>query len=90
VRVRCGGGGSFESTCLVVHHCLANIIHQIIEPLRVLGVVQELRNILLSCQWVQSFVDAFQFPSDPRLSASFPDLEEAELTVPTSFSSLPP
>jgi len=39
--VRCGGGGSFGGTNLVVYHSLANIVHQTVKPVRVLGVVQE-------------------------------------------------
>jgi len=90
VRVRCGGGGSFESTNLVVYHGLANIIHQTVQPLRVLGVAQELCNILLSCHGAQSFVDVFQFPRDPRPLVSALDLGYGGLTVQVSFSSLSP
>jgi len=79
-----------ENTNLIFHHGHTNVIHQIVKPLRVLGVVQELRDILLSCHWAQSFVDILQFPSNPRPSASTPDLGEGGLTVPVSFSSLFP
>jgi len=70
---------AFGSTNLIVHHCLANIIHQVVKPLRILGVVQELHNIFLSCHWVQSFVDIFQFPSDPARQSSLPILERVGL-----------
>ena len=74
VCVRCGGGGSFGSTNLIIYYGLTNIIYQTVKPVGVLGVVQELCNILLSCHWAQNFVDVFQFPNNPRPSVSAPDL----------------
>ena len=49
----------FGSANLIVHHSLANILHRIVEPLRVVGVVQEPHNIFLSCNQVQNLVDTF-------------------------------
>jgi len=50
--VRCDESEWFGSANLIFHHGLVDIIHQIAEPLRVVGVAQELRDILLSCHWV--------------------------------------
>ena len=58
VDVRCGESESFGKANLIIHHGIANIIHQIVEP-RVLSVVQELRDILLGRHWVQNLTDSF-------------------------------
>ena len=68
--VRYDGSRSFGNTNLIIHHSLANIIHQIVDLLCVLSVVQELRDTFLSCHWIQNLADIFQFPSDLRASAS--------------------
>jgi len=88
--VRCDKSDCFRSANLIFHHGLVDVIHQIAEPLRVVGVAQELRDILLSCHGVQSFVDIFQFPGDPCPSVSASELGDGALTVPASSSSLPP
>ena len=51
-HVRCDEGEYFGGANLIVHHGLMNIIHQLTKPLHILGVVKELRDILLSCHLV--------------------------------------
>jgi len=67
-----------------------DIIHQIVQLLCVLCVVQELRDIFLAYHWVQGFADIIQFPSDLRPSVSVPDIGEGRVTVPAFFFSLSP
>jgi len=59
VDVRCDESRSSENANLIVHHGLVNIIHQIVEFLCILGVIQELCDIFLSCHWVQSLANNF-------------------------------
>jgi len=79
VDIRRDESKCFGSANLIFHHGLVNVIHQIAEPLRVVGVVQELRDILLSCHWVQGFVDIFQFPTDHLSLVSAFHLEKVGL-----------
>ena len=57
--VRCDESRASGSTDLIVYHGLANIVHKIVELLRIFGVAQELHNIFLSCHQTQSFANAF-------------------------------
>jgi len=55
---------SIGSTNLIVHQSITNIFHQIVELLRILGVLEESGEILLSHHRVHSLTDLFQFPGN--------------------------
>ena len=80
----------FGNANLIVHHGLADIIHQIVKLLCILCVAQELRNVLLSFHSIQSSTDAFKLPSDPCSSTPALDIREGELTLLVSFSYFSP
>ena len=76
------------SADLISDQSTANISHQTVELLRILGVLKELRKIVSGCDCVQGLANRFQFPSDHPTSDSVHDLEEYGLTVPVCFPSL--
>ena len=73
---------------LIVHECVANIFHQYVEPLGILGVVEEIREIASSFYRVHSPANLFQFPRNPPASDSILDLRKCGLTVPAYSLSL--
>ena len=87
--MRCDENECLRSTNLIVNHGLTDIFHQIIELLCIISIGQELCNIASGFHQVQSFIDDIQFPSDPRVSASAPNLGDGELTFLVPFFLIP-
>jgi len=75
------------SVNLIVNQGMANIFHQTVDLLCVLGVFEEIREFLLGCYRVHGLANIFQFPDDPRASGPALDLGECRLTVPALLPS---
>jgi hypothetical protein len=58
----------FWGANLIAQQSITNIFYQIVELLCILGIVEELCEILLGCERVQGLANLFQFPSDPCVS----------------------
>ena len=54
---------SILSANLIVHHGIANIIHNGVNPPRILRAVEEMGKIVLSCHHLQSLADLLQLPA---------------------------
>ena len=50
---------------MIVYQGPANIFHQTIKLLSILGVAEKVREITSGCHWVHSLANLFQFPGDP-------------------------
>jgi hypothetical protein len=73
--VRHGESETFGSANPIVHQGIANVFHQTVKLLCVLGVVEEIREILSGRHRVQSLADVFQFPGNPVRQARRSALE---------------
>jgi len=77
------------SVNLIVNQGMANIFHQTVDLLCVLGVFEEMQEILLRCNRVHSLTNLFQFPGNPGTSDLALDPGECGLTVPALLPSPP-
>jgi len=87
VDVRYDASECVESVNLIVNQGIANIFHQIVDFLCILGDFEEIREILLGRHLVHSLTNLFQFPGKPHASDLALDLGECGLTVPTFLPS---
>ena len=53
-------------TCLIFHHCVANILNQAPKLVRIVNVIEEALSFPLFFKWTQSLTNVLQFPTDPR------------------------
>ena len=72
------------SADLIVHKGIANVFHQAIKLLCILGVFEEIREFL-SYDRVHSLADLIQFPGSLRASDSAPNPRECGPTVLVPF-----
>ena len=56
-NVRCDENQPFESTNPIVYQSIVNVIHQTVKLLCIIGVVQEVCKVLLSCHRVHRPID---------------------------------
>ena len=68
--VRNNESKSFGSTNMIVHQCMANIFHQTVNFLRILGVAEKAREITPGCHQAHSLANLLQFPGDPACQPS--------------------
>jgi len=87
VGVRYDTSECFRSVDLIVNQGIADILHQTVDFLCILGGFKELREILLGCHRVHSLTNLFQFSDDPRVSDPALDLRECGLTAPAFLPS---
>ena len=75
-------------TNLIDHQYIANVFHQGVDNLVILGVVDGIRGIASGSYQVHSPANLFQFPNNPRESDLIFDPGRCRLTVPASSLSL--
>ena len=66
----------FGSANLIVNQGVANIFHKTVKLLRILGVFEENREILLGRRRVHGLANLFQFPGNSSVSDPAPNLEK--------------
>jgi hypothetical protein len=86
IRVRHEGNELAPIANLIVHHSSVNTFNQTAKFVRILDIGKETFDCPLLYQQFEFSQNGFQFPSDPCLSDSTPDIEEQELTVPVPSS----
>jgi hypothetical protein len=55
--------GAPDTTNLIIHHGVADILNHAAKPVHVLGAIQEPRDFASLCQWDEVLEDAVQFPN---------------------------
>jgi len=76
------------SANLIVYQGRTNIFYETVDFLCIIGVLEEIREVLLARHQVHSLANIFQFPGNSRASVSALDPVECGLTV-LAWSSSP-
>ena len=82
VDVRVMRVGPMGGANLIVHQGIANILHQVINPLCIPGLVEETRKVILDHYQIHGLADLSQFTGNPDMSDSILNFGEHKSTVP--------
>ena len=83
MRVGLMGGAN-----LIVHQGIADIIHQVINPLCIFGVIEEIHKIISDCYQAHGLANLLQFTGNPNASDPTLNFGEHEHTIPIYLPSL--